>query len=312
MTNAPDFNLRDALDATRAWDDDTIQLDDELLEDDAPFDEFGESGYADDGGYDDADPEELTVGAQELAERHALRRVASLRTELEDITEVEYRQLRLEKVVLVGVWTGGTVTDAENSMAELALLAETAGSEVLEAVFQRRQSPDPATFIGRGKVEAIREIVQATGADTVICDGELTLAQLRNLEDQVGVKVIDRTALILDIFAAHARSVEGKAQVELAQLQYLKQRLRGWGGNLSRQVGGRASGPGARAGRCCGGRGHRRGGRRDSRADARYVAAARYPQQDRPGRACPGGGFPPGPKPRRGVGAHRSPTSPVR
>jgi GTPase len=84
--------------------------------------------------------------------------------------------------------------------------------------------------------------VVATAADTVICDGELTLAQLRNLEDQVGVKVIDRTALILDIFAAHAQSVEGKAQVELAQLQYLKQRLRGWGGNLSRQVGGRASG----------------------------------------------------------------------
>src|SRR6187549_3324737 len=242
MTNAPDFNLRDALDATRAWDDDTIQLDDELLEDDAPFDEFGESGYADDGGYDDADPEELTVGAQELAERHALRRVAALRTELEDITEVEYRQLRLEKVVLVGVWTGGTVTDAENSMAELAALAETAGSEVLEAIFQRRQSPDPATFIGRGKVEAIREIVQATGADTVICDGELAPSQLRNLEDRIKVKVVDRTALILDIFAQHAKSKEGQAQVELAQLQYMKQRLRGWGGNLSRQAGGRASG----------------------------------------------------------------------
>ena len=242
MTNAPDFNLRDALDATRAWDDDTIQLDDELLEDDAPFDEFGESGYADDVDYDDADPEELTVGAQELAERHALRRVASLRTELEDITEVEYRQLRLEKVVLVGVWTGGTVTDAENSMAELALLAETAGSEVLEAVFQRRQSPDPATFIGRGKVEAIREIVQATGADTVICDGELAPSQLRNLEDKIKVKVVDRTALILDIFAQHAKSKEGQAQVELAQLQYMKQRLRGWGGNLSRQAGGRAAG----------------------------------------------------------------------
>ena len=168
-----------------------------------------ESGYADDVDYDDADPEELTVGAQELAERHALRRVASLRTELEDITEVEYRQLRLEKVVLVGVWTGGTVTDAENSMAELALLAETAGSEVLEAVFQRRQSPDPATFIGRGKVEAIREIVQATGADTVICDGELAPSQLRNLEDKIKVKVVDRTALILDIFAQHAKSQGG-------------------------------------------------------------------------------------------------------
>src|SRR6478736_4196959 len=239
MTNAPDFNLRDALDATRAWDDDTIQLDDELLEDDSPFDE---SGYADDVDYDDADPEELTVGAQELAERHALRRVASLRTELEDITEVEYRQLRLEKVVLVGVWTGGTVTDAENSMAELALLAETAGSEVLEAVFQRRQSPDPATFIGRGKVEAIREIVQATGADTVICDGELAPSQLRNLEDKIKVKVVDRTALILDIFAQHAKSGEAQAQTELAQLNYMKQRLRGWGGNLSRQAGGRVAG----------------------------------------------------------------------
>ena len=108
--------------------------------------------------------------------------------------------------MLVGVWTGGTVTDAENSMAELAALAETAGSEVLEAIFQRRQSPDPATFIGRGKVEAIREIVQATGADTVICDGELAPSQLRNLEDKIKVKVVDRTALILDIFAQHARA----------------------------------------------------------------------------------------------------------
>jgi GTP-binding protein HflX len=194
MTNAPDFNLRDALDATRGWDDDTIQLDDELLETepDADLDDDFESGYADDEDYDETDPEELTVGAQELAERHALRRVASLRTELEDITEVEYRQLRLEKVVLVGVWTEGSVTDAENSMAELALLAETAGSEVLEAVFQRRQKPDPATYIGRGKVEAIREIVQATGADTVICDGELAPSQLRNLEDKIKVKVVDR------------------------------------------------------------------------------------------------------------------------
>ncbi len=178
----------------------------------------------------------------ELAERHALRRVAGLSTELEDITEVEYRQLRLERVVLVGVWTDGSVEDAENSMAELALLAETAGSQVLEAIFQRRQSPDPATYVGRGKVDAIREIVEATGADTVICDGELAPSQLRNLEDRLKVKVVDRTALILDIFAQHAKSKEGQAQVELAQLNYLKQRLRGWGGNLSRQVGGRAAG----------------------------------------------------------------------
>ena len=107
--------------------------------------------------------------------------------------------------MLVGVWTSGSVEDAENSMAELALLAETAGSEVLEAVYQRRQTPDPATYVGRGKVDGIREIVQATGADTVICDGELAPSQLRNLEDRLKVKVVDRTALILDIFAQHAK-----------------------------------------------------------------------------------------------------------
>lgn len=179
---------------------------------------------------------------EDLAARHSLRRVAGMRTELEDISEVEYRQLRLERVVLVSVWTSGSQEDADNAMAELKLLAETAGSEVLEALVQRRSSPDPATYIGRGKVEEVAEVVQATGADTVICDGELEPAQLRNLEDRIKVKVVDRTALILDIFAQHAKSAEGKAQVELAQLQYLKQRLRGWGGNLSRQAGGRAAG----------------------------------------------------------------------
>ncbi len=186
----------------------------------------------------------------ELVERQSLRRVAGMSTQLTDISEVEYRELQLERVVLVGVWTTGTETDAENSMAELKLLAETAGSEVLEGLVQRRSHPDPATFIGRGKVDEVRQVVIATGADTVICDGELEPAQLRNLEDRVGVKVVDRTALILDIFAAHAKSAEGKAQVELAQLQYLRQRLRGWGGNLSRQVGGRAA-----AGAGIGGRG---------------------------------------------------------
>ena len=144
--------------------------------------------------------------------------------------------------MLVSVWTTGSDVDAENAMTELKRLAETAGSQVLEGLVQRRTRPDPSTYIGRGKVAELRDVVVATGADTVICDGELSPAQLRNLEDQVKVKVIDRTALILDIFAAHARSAEGKAQVELAQLQYLKQRLRGWGGNLSRQVGGRAGG----------------------------------------------------------------------
>jgi GTPase len=178
-------------------------------------------------------------GDYELAERNALRRVAGLSTELQDVSEVEYRQLRLERVVLVGVWTEGTVEDADNSLAELKLLAETAGSLVLDALSQRRQKPDPATYIGPGKVEHLALVVAETGADTVICDGELSPSQLRNLEDRVKVKVVDRTALILDIFAQHARSKEGKAQVELAQLDYLKQRLRGWGGNLSRQAGGR-------------------------------------------------------------------------
>ena len=178
----------------------------------------------------------------ELIERHALGRVAGLSTELSDVSEVEYRQLRLERVILVGVWCQGTEVEAQNSLAELAALADTAGSEVLDAILQRRSAPDLATYIGSGKVKELEELVRAHGADTVICDGELTGAQLRNLEDKVNAKVVDRTALILDIFAQHAKSVEGKAQVELAQLQYLKQRLRGWGGNLSRQVGGRASG----------------------------------------------------------------------
>ncbi len=184
----------------------------------------------------------------ESAERNALRRVAGLSTELADITEVEYRQLRLERVVLVGVWTEGTVADAENSLVELAELARTAGSQVLDGLIQRRLKPDPSTFIGRGKVEQLRSVVQSTGADTVICDGELSPGQLRTLEEQVKVKVIDRTALILDIFAQHAKSHEGKAQVELAQLQYFLPRLRGWGEALSRQAGGSARGGGGGVG----------------------------------------------------------------
>ncbi|SEF67678.1 GTP-binding protein HflX [Nonomuraea solani] len=186
--------------------------------------------------------DEFETGDMDLEERQALRRVAGLSTELQDVSEVEYRQLRLERVVLVGVWTSGTVDDAENSLLELKLLAETAGSEVLDGLIQRRQKPDPATYIGSGKALELRDVVESSGADTVICDGELTPGQLRQLEETVKVKVIDRTALILDIFAQHAKSREGKAQVELAQLSYLLPRLRGWGGNLSRQVGGRAAG----------------------------------------------------------------------
>ncbi len=178
----------------------------------------------------------------DLHDRQALRRVPGLGTELQDITEVEYRQVRLERVVLVGVWTSGTLEEAERSLAELGRLAETAGSVVCDGLIQRRERPDPATYIGAGKVTELRDVVAHASVDTVICDGELTPGQLRRLEELVRVKVVDRTWLILDIFAQHARSREGKAQVSLAQMQYLLPRLRGWGESLSRQAGGRVAG----------------------------------------------------------------------
>ncbi|MET0454184.1 MAG: GTPase HflX [Mycobacterium sp.] len=179
-----------------------------------------------------------STGELDLEDRSALRRVAGLSTELADVTEVEYRQLRLERVVLIGVWTDGSASDADASLAELAALAETAGSEVLEGMIQRRDKPDASTYIGSGKARELRDIVVATGADTVICDGELSPAQLNSLEKIVKVKVIDRTALILDIFAQHATSAEGKAQVAFAQMEYMLPRLRGWGESMSRQGGG--------------------------------------------------------------------------
>ena len=194
-------------------------------------------------------------GALEREARAARRRVAGLSTELEDVSEVEYRQVRLEKVVLVGLElpsphasspgsSGLQVRDfqdADTSLRELAALAETAGSQVLDALIQRRDHPDPATYLGSGKARELADVVAAAGADTVIVDGELAPSQRRALEDVVGVKVVDRTALILDIFAQHAKSREGKAQVELAQLEYLLPRLRGWGESMSRQAGGRVA-----------------------------------------------------------------------
>ena len=184
----------------------------------------------------DEELDEAVVNEQQ--EREALRRVAGLSTELQDISEVEYRQLRLEQVILVGVWTSGTAEDAQRSLAELARLAETAGSQVLDAFVQRRDKPDAATFVGSGKAKELKETVAALGADTVICDGELAPGQLQQLEKVLGVKVVDRTWLILDIFAQHARSREGKAQVALAQMNYMLPRVRGWGDAMSRQAGG--------------------------------------------------------------------------
>lgn len=196
-------------------------------------------------------------------EARAARRTAATSAGPEDVSEVEYRRVRLERVVLVGLdlpaaasapagaraaspgapWPGAAPSqDAETSLAELAALAQTAGSEVLDAVIQRRDHPDPATYLGSGKARELAETVAAVGADTVIVDGELAPSQRRALEDVVNAKVVDRTAVILDIFAQHAKSREGKVQVELAQLEYLLPRLRGWGESMSRQAGGRVAG----------------------------------------------------------------------
>lgn len=190
---------------------------------------------------DSADDTRAGDGDQlDREERHALRRVGGLSTELADVTEVEYRQLRLENVVLIGIYGQGALDEAENSLRELAALAETAGAVVLDGLLQRRTHPDPSTFLGKGKAHELQGVVAALGADTVIADTELAPSQRRALEDVVKVKVIDRTAVILDIFSQHAKSREGKAQVELAQLEYLLPRLRGWGESMSRQAGGQA------------------------------------------------------------------------
>ena len=175
--------------------------------------------------------------------RNQLKRVAGL-GELEDVTEVEYRKVRLERVVLVGVWSSAKTTpaQAEESLRELAALAETAGAQVCDGLLQHRLRPDSATYVGSGKAKEIAGIVARDEADTIIVDDDLPPSQRRALEDATKVKVVDRTAVILDIFAQHATSREGKAQVELAQLQYMLPRLRGWGGSLSRQAGGRAAG----------------------------------------------------------------------
>ena len=188
---------------------------------------------------------DVTTGDMDLEERQALRRVSGLSTELEDVTEVEYRELRLEKVVLIGVYSEGTALEAENSLKELAALCETAGAEVLDGVIQRLPHPDPSTYFGKGKARELADVVKEVGADTVVADTELAPSQRRALEDVVKVKVIDRTAVILDIFSQHAKTREGKAQVELAQLQYLLPRLRGWGESMSRQAGGQVGGAGA-------------------------------------------------------------------
>lgn len=180
---------------------------------------------------------------QERESRNALKHVAGL-GEKQDVTEVEYRKVRLERVVLVGVWSSRETTQAaaEESLRELAALAETAGAVVCDGLLQHRIKPDAATYVGSGKARELAGIVAQEDADTIVVDDDLPPSQRRALEDATKVKVVDRTAVILDIFAQHATSREGKAQVELAQLEYMLPRLRGWGGSLSRQAGGRAAG----------------------------------------------------------------------
>ncbi|WP_137656251.1 GTPase HflX [Bifidobacterium moukalabense] len=180
---------------------------------------------------------------QERESRNALKHVAGL-GEKQDVTEVEYRKVRLERVVLVGVWSSRETTQAaaEESLRELAALAETAGAVVCDGLLQHRIKPDAATYVGSGKARELAGVVAQEDADTIVVDDDLPPSQRRALEDATKVKVVDRTAVILDIFAQHATSREGKAQVELAQLEYMLPRLRGWGGSLSRQAGGRAAG----------------------------------------------------------------------
>ena len=153
---------------------------------------------------------------------------------LESPLSATWRPAVREKAVLVGVGPG----IVEDDLDELEALADSAGADTVARLVQSRSEPDPTTYIGRGKLEELHAHVHGSGADSVILDQELTPGQLRSLEERLGVKVIDRTALILDIFALHARSREGKAQVELAQLNYLLPRLRGWGEAMSRAGGG--------------------------------------------------------------------------
>jgi GTPase len=144
-----------------------------------------------------------------------------------------------EKIILVGVlFPGVTESELDQQLDELALLVDTAGADVVARVVQRRDSPDPATFIGSGKVRELREIATSLDADTVVFEDNLSPAQQRNLEKILGRTAIDRTAVILDIFAQNARTPEGKAQVELALLEYRLPRLRRAGGSLSQQAGG--------------------------------------------------------------------------
>ena len=142
-----------------------------------------------------------------------------------------------ERVVLVGVSTSGR-EDMESSLQEIQELAATAGAETVGTVIQPRDQIHPGTYVGKGKIEEIKDLLWELDATGIICDDELSPAQMKNLQDELGVKVMDRTLVILDIFAARASTSEGKIQVELAQLRYRQTRLTGFGASMSRLGGG--------------------------------------------------------------------------
>ncbi|MCH5264737.1 MAG: GTPase HflX [Lachnospiraceae bacterium] len=143
-----------------------------------------------------------------------------------------------ERVILVAVNTEGNDADVETSLEELQELADTAGAETVGKLIQRREAIHPGTYVGKGKIQELADLVRNRQADAIVCDDELSPAQITNLSETLQVKVIDRTVMILDIFAAHARTSEGKLQVELAQLRYRASRLTGLGKSLSRLGGG--------------------------------------------------------------------------
>jgi GTPase len=187
----------------------------------------------------DAPPEDAVVELGRAARRRADRQVIGDEAPREGVDIIR----PVERAVIVGVGLPDrTEAEVAASLDELERLLDTAGALVVHRVSQRRQRPDPATFVGDGKVDELRELAREHGADAVVFDDELSPAQQRTLEERIGRKVLDRTIVILDIFAQHASSREGKLQVELAQLTYLLPRLRGWGVALSRQAGGRAAG----------------------------------------------------------------------
>ena len=159
-----------------------------------------------------------------------------------------------DRVILIGVRTPQSEVDEQDSLDELASLADTAGAEVLGTVIQNLENPEPGTYIGRGKIEEVKALAQELDANGVIADDELSPAQMRNLSDALDLKVMDRTLLILDIFAQRATSSEGKIQVEMAQLKYRMTRLSGIGTQLSRLGGGIGTrGPGEKSWRQTGG-----------------------------------------------------------